>query len=841
MKRVALKGLLGRKIRAILTALAIVLGVAMVSGTFVLTDTIDRAFHTIFTSSYVHTDLVVSGKKLVDYSASGNATVSASLVAKVRALPDVQEAAGTIVDLSGNSDQVKLIDRSGKMITASGNPTFGFGIDRDAKAFNPFRLTQGHWASGPHEVVIDGDTAAKYHFGPGDAIRVAGTGRIRSFKVVGVSKFGDLNSLGGATIAIFTVPTARELLDKQGYDSISIAAKPGIAPEYLAGEIKRMLPASAQVKTGAEQAKADGKDVSKFLHFVRLFLLGFAGIALFVGAFVIFNTLSITVAQRAREFATLRTLGASRRQVLRSVLLESLALGLGASLVGLGLGVALAEGLTSLLQALGMSLPQTALVFAPRTAVVALLAGTTVTLLAGIVPAFKATHVPPIAAVREGAIVPGTRARSQLVGLALGILGALLLVKVAVANGGVVSIVAGTMMLFVGMAAIATRLVPGLVHVVGRPAKLAGGFAGQLANRNAVRNPARTASTAAALMIGLALVTFVAVFAHGLVGSDKNAVKKQVSADYVVQSADGWSTFPKTVEGAVAKLGATVSAVRYERARVGKSGVDVNGVDANVAKGLRFNWKHGSDATLAALSTHGAVVRKTFATDHHLAVGDSFTLRTPTGRALRLAVAGVYDPPTLDQVPGSVLIGQRAFDRTFLRPQDKYLLVNGSTKAQLETALKPYPEAKVFSQAEFVKDRSAFIGKLLNMVYVLLALSVIVSLFGMVNTLVLSVFERTRELGMLRAVGMSRRQTRRMIRHESIITALIGAAIGLPLGLGLAWVVIQRLSSVGVYYQLPATTLVVFVGVAAAAGIGAAVLPARRASRLNVLTALQYE
>jgi putative ABC transport system permease protein len=841
MKRVALKGLLGRKFRAILTGLAIVLGVAMVSGTFVLTDTINRAFHTVFSSSYTHTDLVISGKKLVDFSAGGNPTVPATLVAKVRALPDVQAAAGTIIDLSGSADQVKLLDRRGKVITASGNPTFGFGIDPDAQRFNPFQLKAGRWASGADDVVIDSDTSVKYRFNPGDSIRAVGTGRARTFTVVGVSKFGDLNSLGGATIAVFTIPTARTMLGKEGYDSISVAAEPRVAAGYLAGEIKRILPATAQLKTAAEQAKTDGRDVSSFLRFIRLFLLGFAAVALFVGAFVIFNTLSITVAQRAREFATLRTLGASRRQVLRSVLLESLALGLAASLVGLGLGVALALGLTALLDALGMSLPQTALVFAARTVVVSLAAGTTVTLLAGIVPAVKATRVPPITAVREGATLPGAGGRSQLVGLGLGILGALLLVKVAVANGGVIAIVGGAMLLFVGMAAIATRLVPGLVHVVGRPARLAGGIAGNLAARNAVRSPARTASTAAALMIGLSLVTFVAVLAYGLVSSDKDAIKSQVSADYVVQSADGWSAFPKAVEPAVAKVGGTVSAVRFEKARVGKATVDVNGVDSNVTTGLRFNWKQGSDATLAALGKREAVVRKTFAKDHHLGVGDAFTLRTPTGIALRLTVAGVYDPPVLDQVAGQVLIGQTTFDRTFARPQDQYLLVNGSTKTQLEAALRPYPETKVLSQAEFVKSRSAFIGKLLNMVYVLLALSVVVSLFGMVNTLVLSVFERTRELGMLRAVGMSRRQTRRMVRHESIITALIGAAIGLPLGLGLAWVVIQRLSSVGVNYELPLPTLAVFVGVAVVAGVGAAVLPARRASRLNVLTALQYE
>ncbi|HEY2936887.1 MAG TPA: FtsX-like permease family protein [Gaiellaceae bacterium] len=841
MRRVALKGLAGRKLRSVLTAFAIVLGVAMVSGTYVLTDTIDRAFHTIFSASYAHTDAVISGKKLVDYSSSGNAVIPESLVARVRALPDVQDAAGTILDFSGNADQAKLLDRNGKVISKSGNPTFGFGLDRDADRFNPFRLTKGRWATGPREVVIDAETASKHQFAPGDSIRVAADGPVRTYTVVGVTKFGDLNTLGGATIAVFTVSAARELLHKHGFDAIAVAARPGVSSAKLVSELRSVAPASAQVKTGTQQAQADQKDIASFLTFIRMFLLAFGGIALFVGAFVIFNTLSITVAQRAREFATLRTLGASRRQVLRSVIFESFAIGLGASLVGLGLGVGLAKGMSSLLNAIGLSLPQASLVFAVRTVIVSLLVGVVVTVLAGLVPAFKATRVPPIAAVREGAVLSGSRRRSQLIGLGLGAIGAALLVYAAVGSGKLLSIVAGSLLLFVGVSAVAARLVPGLVKIVGRPAARFGGTAGRLATRNATRNPARTASTAAALMIGLALVTFVAVFAQGLRGSDKHAILEQVSADYVVQSSNGWSTFPRAAGEALARTGAVVSSVRSDRGKVGRANVTVNGVDGNAGKVLRFHWTRGSDATLASLGSDGAILKASLARKHHLAVGEGFTLRTPAGAPLRLTVKGIYDPPKLDQILGGVVISETAYDGAFTTPRDQYVFVNGSSQAQLEAALKPYPDTKVLTRDGFVKDRSAFIGKLLNMVYVLLALSVIVSLFGMVNTLVLSVFERTRELGMLRAVGMTRRQVRRMVRHESVITALIGAAIGLPLGLGLAAVVTHRLSRYGVTFQVPVLSLVYFVVVAVVAGLWAALLPARRASRLNVLNALQYE
>jgi putative ABC transport system permease protein len=841
MRKVALKGLAGRKLRTALTAFAIVLGVAMVSGTFVLTDTIDRAFHTIFTASYSHTDAVVSGRKLVDYSFSGNATVPASLVDQVRGLPDVQEAAGTILDFSGNSDQAKLIDRDGKVISQSGNPTFGFGLDRDADRFNPFRLTEGRWAQGQDEVVIDKETSSKHHFAPGDSIRVAADGPVQTFKVVGVAKFGDVNTLGGATFAVFTVKAAQELLHKHGYDAIAVAAKPGVSSAKLVSELKEIAPTNTVVKTGAEQAKADQKDINGFLKIIRIFLLSFGGIALFVGAFVIFNTLSITVAQRAREFATLRTLGASRRQVLRSVITESFAIGLTAAIVGLGLGVGLAKGISSLLSATGLSLPQTSLVFALRTVVVSLLVGVVVTLLAGLLPAFKATRVPPIAAVREGAVLSTRSRRSQLVGLGLSVAGALLLVYAAVGGGKVLATVGGALLLFLGTSAVAAWLVPALVALVGRPATRFGGVAGKLAKQNATRNPARTASTAAALMIGLALVTFVSVLAVGLRNSDRNAIEKQVSADYVVQSTNGWQTFPKAAGESLTKTGAVVSAVRADRGKIGKANVSVNGIDANAAKVLHFDWKQGSDATIAGLASGGAILKKSFADKHDLAVGEHFTIRTASGDPVDLVVDGIYDAPKLDQILGGVTISKAAFDRTFPRPADQYVFVNGSSKPALEAALTAYPDAKVYTRDGFVKERSRFIGQLLNMVYVLLALSVIVSLFGMVNTLVLSVFERTRELGMLRAVGMTRRQVRRMVRHESVITALIGASIGLPLGLGLGWVVSHRLSRYGVAYEVPWRALFYFVWVAVVAGLWAALLPARRASKLNVLNALQYE
>jgi putative ABC transport system permease protein len=490
--------------------------------------------------------------------------------------------------------------------------------------------------------------------------------------------------------------------------------------------------------------------------------------------------------------------------------------------------------------------------------IVSLLVGVGITLLATISPARRATRVAPIAAVREGATLPTGRLASHpvtatvvlavaAVALAVG------LIPDGLSTGLVLALVGvGCLLLFIGVGLIASRLVRPLAASLGAPGERLAGTPGRLARENATRNPARTARTAGALMIGLALVSLVATLGASLKSTDRRALEDQVRSDYVVTSKNGYDPFSSSAGDALAGAPgvAVASSVRNDRASSFGSDISVTGVDpSTISHVYDYRWEKGSDTLLLALGFDGAIVRNSFAEDHDLKVGSAFAITTPQGKKASLGVRGIYDPPAeeLDPLLGEVTLAQRAFDVHFPRPKDLFVFVDtneGTTSqatAALTKVLDPFPDSELHTKAGWVDERASGIDQILNIFYVLLALSIVVSLFGMVNALALSVFERTRELGMLRAIGLTRRQTRRMVRWESVITALIGAALGLPLGVLLAAVITRALRSLDVAFSLPVVTIVVFSIVAIIAGTLAAIGPARRASRLNVLKALQYE
>ncbi len=849
MRRVALRGLLARKTRLALTAMAVAAGVMLIAGTYVFTDTINNSFDKIFSASLTKIDVVITPS--TDLSGEDGTTVplDAEVLARAKAVPGVQTAEGSVSDQNGT-----ILGKDDKPVS-QGAPMFIASLNGDA--FESLKVADGRFPATADEVALDKGTVDKEGFDLGDKISVQGVAPRKRYTLVGTTTIGGVSSLGGAAFATLTLPEAQRVTGKQGkFDAIDVAAKDGVDPKALSADIRRISGPGTVVRTGKQEAKSQSDDIRDNLSFLSTALLAFGGISLFVGAFIIFNTFSITVAQRAREFALLRTLGASRRQVLRSVMGEGLTLGLIGSVAGLGLGILVASGLRALFKSLGVDLPSSGTVILSRTIVVSIVVGVLVTFVSSLFPAIRATRVPPVAALREGIAMPETRSSRLAFPLAVLLTGAgvaLLVVGLVVAAGATSALSftgGGAALTFLGVALLSPRLVPPIASFVGAPLERVFGLTGRLARENSVRQPGRTATTAAALMVGVALVCFAAIFAAGANKTIADAVDSGLRGQILLQNQAGFGAFTPQAGETVAKLDGVkaVSPVRGATTRVegvsGKQGL--TGVDpATLLQTYRIDVEQGGDAAITSLAAGEILVEKGFAEDHDLKLGKTLVLQTPRGGPLRLKITGIYKDK--GKLTGSLIVPNRVLADRFGTDKDQLTLValDGGTedpalKARIDALLeRDFPQVEARTAAEFKQDQRDQINQLLGLIYALLALTVIVALFGIVNTLVLSITERTRELGMLRAIGTSRRQIKSMIRLEALITAMIGGVLGLVLGVGLSVVVTRAIDDFSIAF--PVGTLIAVLIASGLAGVLAAILPARRAARLDVLQALAHE
>ena len=866
MLALVLRGFLQRKLRVLLTGIAVALGVALMAGTYVLTDTINHSFAGIFQTANRGHDVVITPTQVLGRNTGSETTpITDAMLARVRRTPGVAEAAGSIFTPG------TFLDIHGKRLTTGGAPAFI--ASRVPARFNSFSAVHGGFPTNAGQLAIDEATADRAKLKVGQQMLVAGgSAPAKRYTIVGITKFGGGESFGGAGIAVFTLAEAQRIVGEQGaFDQIDVAGESNsahpVTPNELRARLRAVLPRTVDVRTGAEEASHDTAELEHNLSFLRTFLLVFAYVSLVVGAFIIFNTFSITVAQRTREFGLLRTLGASRSQIMRSVIYEGFLLGTVGAVLGLFGGLLLAPALDQLFKSFGADLPDSGTVLETRTIVVSLLVGIGVTVLAGLAPAIRATRVPPIAAMREGVGIPPRPLPTKRQLIARFLIGLVVVLAVTALTGagglGLVLLVVWclrALRLWVRLRRGGERpvrhyrIVPALARAIGSLIAWRG-ITARLAKENSIRQPGRTLTTAAALTVGLALVTLVAVLADGTKATINQAVSRTFAGNLIVENSQAGNEagIPALVAPSLRRVPgvATVTAVGFTEGRVrgSTSNVSVTAIEPDTfSRVYRVEWKQGSDAALPALDDGGTILAKAYAESHHLKVGRTVSLLTPTGRHVPLRVVGIASDNA--RLLGNFTIALALARQAFGLREDALDFVaykSGYSDSQVQPAVdrllaSQFPQARSRTAAQFKEDQANQINTLLALIYVLLALSVIVSLFGIVNTLILSIYERTRELGMMRAIGTSRRQVRQMIRYESVITALIGGVFGLVIGVvGAVLITTFTLSGSGYVQAFPIGTLAILLVVAALAGLLAAQLPARRAARLDMLQALAGE
>jgi putative ABC transport system permease protein len=851
MWKVAIKGILAHKFRIVLTSISVVLGVSFMTGTLVLSDTISRTFDNLITNVNGGLSAQVRAKAAFK-DQQGNQQrnrIDASLLDIVRTTPGVKDAE---VSVSGFAI---IVGPNGKGLNASGNgpPPLAFAWNPSPQ-LNPVHLVARKPPTAADDVVIDKKSADTTHYTVGSRVRivtVSSTGRSAIYRVSGIGKFGSADSPAGATLTFFRPDVAERLLAAPGkVDAIQIAAKPGVSQATLVKNLKAALRGQKgiEVASGASVVQEQQNNFHDQFKFFTVFLLVFAIVALIVGSFVIYNTFSITVAQRTRENALLRAVGASRRQITMAVFLEALTTGVVASVIGLGLGIVAASGLKALLGALNIDIPAGGTVLKSSTIRTSLVVGILVTVLASLIPVFKAARVPPIAAMREVALERTSAGLKRIIaGAIVTVLGVLSLLSGLFGGGSNAgsAVGLGAFVIFIGVTILGPLIARPAARLIGWPLPRLLGVTGQLARENAMRNPKRTSATAAALMIGVGLVGFVTIFAASATASVNHVIDHAFKADYIVNTSGFGAALPPTIETDLAKLPGVkiASGLKVGSVKIGSSVQQVEGVDPAVVDRL---FDVGvSQGKLTDLGTDGIAVYKNTAKSHHWVLGSKIPVQFAKTGVKRLTVRAIYDQQAL---AGPYVISLATYHANFDDLTDALILIKAepgkaeAVRGPLLNVLKRYPQGKLEDAAQFKHEQAKQLDQIVNLIYALLLMAIIIAVFGIAITLALSIFERTHEIGLLRAVGMSSGQVWGTVELEAVIIALFGTLLGLVIAVFFGWSLVKALKDQGIdQFAVPPIRLLIIVILGALFGMLAAVYPGRRASRMDVLDAIATE
>ena len=842
MLGLSLRMTLARKGRLVLTSLAIILGTGFLSGTLIFSDTLNKTFDRLFADVFRDVDAYVRSSQFVEVGFGGEQRAQTPITAleTVLAVDGVDDATGDIQAFA------RIIAKDGTpMGSENGPPTFG-GIATESLA-GLWTIEEGRLPVGPTEMVMDKATAKNADYAIGDRVRVTAQSGSRTFTLVGIANYGDVSSPGGATFALFDQPTASEFLLREGYvDAFLVKGDGTLSDEDLAARITASLDPTLKLETltGAQITQETQDQIGQVLSFLTIFLTAFSLIALGIGCFVIYNVFSITIAQRLRENALLRAIGASKRQVSTSMFVEAGVIGVIGSFLGFASGIGLSQALSALLNAFGVEIPTKGLSVSVSTLVITVLVGTIVTLVSAIFPALRAGRVPPLAALRDTALeVVDQRGRRVLIGVVVSALGALGITLTALGRSNNF-LGFGILFVFAGVIIIGPAISKPVALALGRPIERWRGVTGGMARQNAARNPKRTARTAAPVLIGVALVTAFTAFAASLRAEIRDTIGSSFRGDYALSvDSQGFGGIPLTVTDQIAALPAVQQAtgIGFVSVKFGEDSRFAVVIDPATTGGLYdFTMLEGRQDTL---SPTGVLVSKTVATNKALSVGSNIPITLLDGDVVNAKVEGIFDG---EGTFGNYVVNRKLFTDTSTPLFNNYVYIvksPGADDEALESAVSAITTelgiGTLQSREEFIDAQAAQVNQILGLIYGLLTLSIFIAVVGIVITLLLSVFERTREIGLLRAVGMTRSQVRTTVRWESVITSLYGAVVGVILGIVMGAVLIGVLADGGLSaFRLPVTGTVVILVLSFIIGVLASIYPARRATKVNVMRAI---